>query len=62
MATVPVTDTGQDPVEKPMTLADLEASVGNGPDVPEDDVAVRYYTDEAFLTAIRLRRNSRSTD
>ncbi|MXZ95895.1 MAG: hypothetical protein F4Y99_08220 [Acidimicrobiaceae bacterium] len=62
MATVPVTDTGQDPIEKPVTLADLDASVGNGPDVPEDDAALRYDTDEAFLTAIRLRRNSRSTD
>ena len=47
---------------EPVTLADLDASVGTGPDVPADDVAVRYYTDEAFLTAIRLRRNSRSPD
>ena len=27
-----------------------------------DEVAVRYYSDQAFLTAIRLRRNGRSTD
>ncbi|WP_419913994.1 hypothetical protein [Candidatus Poriferisodalis sp.] len=45
-----------------MTLAELDASVGTGPDVSEHEVAVRYYTDESFLTAIRLRRNSRSTD
>ena len=62
MTTVPVADTGHDPVEEPVTLADLDASVGTGPDVPEQEVAVRYYTDEAFLTAIRLRRNGRSTD
>jgi len=62
MATVPVAETGQDPIEEPVTLADLDASVGTGPDVPEDEVAVRYYTDEAFLTAIRLRRSGRSTD
>lgn len=45
-----------------MTLTELDASVGTGPNVPEDEVAVRYYTDEAFLTAIRLRRNGRTTD
>ena len=52
MTTVPVADTGHDPIEEPVTLAELDASVGTGPDVPEDEVAVRYYTDEAFLTAI----------
>ena len=62
MTTVPVADSGHDPLEKPVTLADLDASVGTGPAVPEHEVAVRYYTDEAFLTAIRLRRNGRSTD
>ena len=62
MTTVPVADTGHDPLEEPVTLAELDASVGTGPGVPEHEVAVRYYTDEAFLTAIRLRRNSRSTD
>ena len=62
MTTVPVADTGHDPIEEPVTLAELDASVGTGPDVPEDEVAVRYYSDEAFLAAIRLRRNGRSTD
>lgn len=62
MTTVPVADTGQDPIEEPVTLAELDASVGTSPAVPEHEVAVRYYTDEAFLTAIRLRRNGRSTD
>ena len=59
MTTVPVADTGHDPLEELVTLAELDASVGTG---PEHEVAVRYYTDEAFLTAIRLRRNGRSTD
>ena len=44
-----------------MTLAELDASVGTGPDMPEDEVAVRYYSDEALLAAIRLRRNGRGT-
>lgn len=62
MTSVPVADTGHDPLEEPVTLAELDASVGTGPDVPEHEVAVRYYTDEALLTAIRLRRSGRSTD
>ena len=45
-----------------MTLAELDASVGTGPDMPEDEVAVRYYSDEALLAATRLRRNGRSAD
>ncbi|MXZ95880.1 MAG: hypothetical protein F4Y99_08140 [Acidimicrobiaceae bacterium] len=59
---MPHADTGQDPIEESVTLTELDASVGTGPNVPEDEVAVRYYTDEAFLTAIRLRRNGRTTD
>ena len=62
MTTVPVADTGQDLLEEPVTLAELDASVGTGLDVSEHEVVVRYYTDEAFLAAIRLRRNARSTD
>ena len=62
MTTVPVADPCHDPIEEPVTIAELDATVGTGPDVPEDEVAVRYYTDEAFLTATRLRRNGRSTD
>ncbi len=45
-----------------VTLAELDASVGIGPHVPEDEVAVCYYSDEAFLTALRLRRSGRSAD
>ena len=44
-----------------MTLAELDASFGTGPEVPDHEIAVRYYTDEALLTAIWLRRNGRST-
>lgn len=62
MTTVPVADTSHDPLEEPVTLAELDASFGTGPDVSEHEVAVRYYTDESFLTAIRLRLNSRGTD
>ena len=62
MTTVPVADTSHHPLEEPVTLAELDASVGTGPDVSEYEVTVRYYTDEAFLTAVRLRRNGRSTD
>ena len=62
MTIVPATDTDKDPITEPVTLAELDAAVGAGPDVPEHEVAVRYYTDQAFLTAIRLRRNGRRTD
>ncbi len=62
MTIVPATDTDEDPIAEPVTLADLDAAVGAGPDVPEHEVAVRYYTDEAFLAAIRLRCNGRNTD
>ena len=61
MTTVPVADTGHDPIEEPVTLAELDASFGTGPDVPDHKIAVHYYTDEALLTAIWLRRNGRST-
>lgn len=57
MHNVPDAAISQDAVEQSVTLAELDASVGTGPNVPEHEVAVRYYTNEAFLTAIRLRRN-----
>ena len=62
MTAVTVGDTvGQtaEEAEKSVTLADLDASVGSSPDVPEDEMAVRYYSDEALQAAIRLRRNGR---
>ena len=43
-----------------VTLAELDASMGSGPKVPEDEIAVRYYSDEALLSAIRLRRSDRT--
>ena len=46
--------------EQPVTLAELDASVGSGPEVPEDEIVVRYYSDEVLLSAIRLRRSSRA--
>ena len=49
-------------IEDSVTLADLDNSIGDGPDVLEDEIAVRYYSDEAFLAAIRLRRSSRAAD
>ncbi len=57
MTNLSVADTGHDPLEEPVILAELDASAGTGPDVREREVAVRYYTDEAFLTAIQLRRD-----
>lgn len=59
MTAVPETYT--DTAEESVTLAELDASVGSSPEVPEDQIAVRYYSDEALLTAIRLRQNGRST-
>lgn len=43
--------------EQSVTLAELDASVGTGPQVSEHEIAVRYYTGEALLAAIRQRRN-----
>ncbi|MDE0066244.1 MAG: hypothetical protein OXN44_05135 [Acidimicrobiaceae bacterium] len=60
MSVLPVTDTDSDMDAQPLTLADLDASVGSIPDVPENEVAARYYNDEEFLTALRLRRNNRN--
>ncbi len=57
----PVTDgnTVGQVTEESATLADLDASVGSSLEVPEDEIAVRYYSDEALQAAIRLRRNGR---
>ena len=60
MTAVPATDTGRGEAEDSVTLAELDASVGSSPEVHEDQIAVRYYSDEALLAAIRLRRNGRS--
>ena len=57
MTAVPVTGTDRDNAEESPTLAELDASVGTSPDVPEGEIAVRYYSDEALLAAIRLRHN-----
>lgn len=43
-----------------MTLAELDASVGSGPEVPEDEIAMRYDSNEALLAAIQQRRNTRA--
>ncbi|MDE0215551.1 MAG: hypothetical protein OXN79_03110 [bacterium] len=45
-----------------VTLAELDASVECGPEVTKDEIAVRYDSDEALLTAIRQRRNVRAAD
>ena len=62
MSTIPETDTDFDSNERTVTLAEMDAGVGSIPDVPEDEIAARYYSDEEFLTAIRLRRDNRTTD
>ena len=61
MMAVPVTGTDCDGAEDSLTLAELDAGIGGGADVSEDEIAVRYYGDEALLAAIRLRRNGRTT-
>lgn len=60
MTSVPVTGIDAASAEGAVTLADLDASVGVAPELPEDEIAVRYYSDEALLTAIRLRRSGRA--
>ena len=62
MTAAPVTGTDCDGAEDSLTLAELDAGIGGGPDVSEDEIAVRYYGDEALLAAIRLRRNGRAGD
>ncbi len=62
MSAIPETDTDFDTDERTVTLAEMDAGVGSIPDVPEDEIAARYYSDEEFLTAIRLRRDNRTTD
>ena len=60
MTAVPVTGTDFDNAEKALTLSDLDASVGSSPGIPEEEIAVRYYSDEALLAAIRSRRDGRA--
>ena len=62
MSTIPEADTDFDTNERAVTLAEMDASVGSGPDIPEDGIAERYYSDEEFLAAIRLRCDNRTTD
>lgn len=62
MTAVPVSGAEVDSAEEALTLADLDAGVNSSPGVPEEEIAVRYYSDEALLTAIRLRRNGRAGD
>lgn len=58
----PAADDDHDLTEASVTLAELDASVGSSPEVPEDQIAVRYFSDEALLAAIRLRRNGRHAE
>ena len=58
MSAVPATGTDLDIAEEALTLADLDAGVGSSPVVPQEEIAVRYYSDEALLTAIRVRRDA----
>ncbi|MDE0236718.1 MAG: hypothetical protein OXN95_05785 [bacterium] len=54
--------TNPDEAVQSILLEDLDASVGSGPEVPKDEIAVRYDSDEALLTAIQQRRNVRAAD
>lgn len=60
MTAVPGTGTDFDNAGEVLTLAGLDASVGSSPEVPQAEIAVRYYSDEALLAAIRSRRNGRA--
>ncbi len=62
MSTIPEADTDSDTNGRTVTLAEMDASVCSVPDVPEDEIAARYYSDEEFLEAIRLRRDNRTAD
>ena len=62
MTSVPVTRADDDNSGEPLTLPDLDATVGSSPEVPVEENAVRYYSDEALLVAIRRRRNGRAAD
>ena len=44
-----------------LTLADLEASSGKGPQLHPDDIANTYYNDEDFLAALTAERGSPPT-
>ena len=57
---VPVIGNDSDETEQPVTLAELDASIEDSPEVPEDEIAVRYHSDEALLAAIQQRRNGRA--
>lgn len=55
MTATPGNSNGGGNATQPVTLDELDASVGSGPEVHE--VAVRYYSDEALLATIRPRRS-----
>ena len=46
MSTIPEADTDSDTNGRTVTLAEMDASVCSVPDVPEDEIAARYYSDE----------------
>ncbi|MDE0578455.1 MAG: hypothetical protein OXI29_01165 [bacterium] len=62
MTVVSTVDNDDGKASQPVSLEDLDAYVESGPVVPEDEIAVRYDSDEALLTAIRQRRNVRAAD
>ena len=43
MSAIPETDTDFDTDERTVTLAEMDASIGSVPAVPEDEIAARYY-------------------
>ena len=62
MTAVPVIGTDFDETEQAVTLAELDANIEDSPEVPEDEIAVRYDSDEALLAAMQQRRNGRAAD
>ena len=58
----PAADDDRGLTESSVTLAELDTSIGSSPAVPEDQIAVRYFSDEALLSAIWLRQNGRRAE
>ena len=55
MTAAPGIGNGHGKAAQSVTLTELDASIGSGPEVPDDEIAVRYYSDEALWAVIRPR-------
>ena len=60
MTAVPAFGSDSDKPGQSVILAGPDTGVGSGSVVPEEEIAVRHYSDEALLAAIRLGRRGRT--